>query len=195
LFANILGVVKSNKLPEIVRWSDWSGSGLEHVSLVETTEFTEAHSVTIAGRAPDGFAAIYSARLDSDWRVLEVQASVLGTAESIHLRRNEQGEWFDGNERQLRDLRGAFDVDLSITPLTNTFPIRRLSLAVGDSAEITTAYIAFPGLTVSPDPQRYTRLSSDRYKYEALDTDFVREITVDEHGLVATYPDFFRRIC
>jgi hypothetical protein len=81
-----------------------------------------------------------------------------------------------------------------VTALTNTLPIRRLRLAIGECAEITAAYIAFPELTVSPNPQRYTRLSSDRYRYESLDTDFVREITVDEHGIVITYPDLFHRV-
>ena len=181
-------------LPGIVRWRDWSGSGLEHVYLVEGTQRTDARSVAISGPVSGGFAALYSVRLDSDWRVLEVQASVFGTAESVHLRRSKEGEWFDGSDRLLADLNGAFDVDLSITPLTNTFPIRRLKLAVGDSAVIMAAYIAFPGLTVSPDRQRYTRLSSDRYRYESLDSGFVREITVDEHGLVITYPDLFHRV-
>src|SRR6266481_140963 len=186
--------MKRNALPGIVRWRDWSGSGLEHVFLVAKAECIEAQSVAISGPASGGFAAFYSVRLDSGWRVLEVQASVLGAAGSVHLRRTEEGEWFDGNDRLLADLGGAFDVDLSITPLTNTFPIRRLGLAVGDSAELTAAYIAFPELTVSRDSQRYTRLSSDRYRYESLGSDFVREITVDEHGLVITYPDLFHRV-
>jgi hypothetical protein len=113
---------------------------------------------------------------------------------SVHLRRSKDGEWFDGSDRLLPDFSGAFDVDLSITLLTNTFPIRRLKLAVGGSAEIIAAYIAFPGLTISPDRQRYTRLSPDLYRYESLDSDFVREITVDQPGLVITYPGLFHRV-
>jgi uncharacterized protein len=85
-------------------------------------------------------------------------------------------------------------VDLSITPFTNTLPIRRLRLSVGESADIATAYLAFPRLTISPDLQRYTRVSSNEYRYESLDSDFVREIVVDSNGLVITYPGLFRRI-
>lgn len=183
-------------LPPVVRWRKWSGSGFEHVLLVENGGLTEARSVVISGpdeSAPDGFAALYSIRLDSEWRVMEVTASIHGKAESLHLRRTESGKWLNGEGAALPALDGAFDVDLSITPLTNTIPVRRLGLAIGESAKITAAYVAFPQLVVSLDPQRYTRLTADRYRYESMDTDFVREITVDEHGLVLTYPDLFRR--
>ena len=88
---------------------------------------------------------------------------------------------------------GAIDVDLTITPLTNTLPIRRLDLEVGRSAEIATAYVDFPAMAVSRNPQRYTRLARDRYLFESLDRDFAREIEVDEAGLVVTYPGLFRR--
>jgi uncharacterized protein len=84
-------------------------------------------------------------------------------------------------------------VDIAISPLSNTLPIRRLELAVGESAEITTAYVAVPDLTVVTDPQRYTRLADHEYRYESRDSNFKRVITVDEHGLVVTYPGLFVR--
>jgi hypothetical protein len=50
-------------------------------------------------------------------------------------------------------------------------------------------------LSVTTDPQRYTRLETGkRYRYESLDSDFVREIDIDDDGLVVTYPGLFRRI-
>jgi hypothetical protein len=45
------------------------------------------------------------------------------------------------------------------------------------------------------DRQRYTCLEPLRaYRYESLDSDFVREIQVDQNGLVVTYPGLFRRL-
>jgi len=56
-------------------------------------------------------------------------------------------------------------------------------------------YIRVPDLIVTIDPQRYTCLvAGKRYRYEALDSDFVREIETDENGLVVTYPGLFRRV-
>lgn len=43
-----------------------------------------------------------------------------------------------------------------------------------------------PELTVTVDPQRYTRLSADEYLHEFLDSDFRRTITVDDAGLMVT---------
>jgi uncharacterized protein len=88
---------------------------------------------------------------------------------------------------------GAIDVDLAMTPFTNTLPIRRLGLAVGASADIIVVYVTFPDLAVIADPQRYTRLAERTYRFESLDGGFVRNIEVDEHGLVVTYPGLFRR--
>lgn len=177
-----------------MRWRDWSGSGLEHAVLAASREVIEAHSAVIGGPVEGGFAAVYSLRLDARWNVLEARISLLGTGRRLLLRRAPGGAWFDGDGRPLPELQGATGVDLPITPLTNTLPIRRLGLEVGESAEITAAYIEFPGLTAAPDRQRYTRLSAARYKYESVDSDFVREITVDEHGLVIYYPGLFQRV-
>jgi uncharacterized protein len=97
----------------------------------------------------------------------------------------------DGRER--KDLEAAREVDIAFSPLSNTLPIRRLELAIGESVDITTAYVAVPDLTVRPDLQRYTRLSDHKYRYESRDTKFERVITVDEEGLVVTYPGLFAR--
>jgi hypothetical protein len=55
-------------------------------------------------------------------------------------------------------------------------------------------YVRAPALTVEIDRQRYTCLTPlRRYRYEAVDGTFTREIEVDERGLVVTYPELFRR--
>jgi hypothetical protein len=92
-------------------------------------------------------------------------------------------------------LAGAIDIDISITPFTNTLPVRRLRLKTGQSEDILAVYIQLPELTVTTDRQRYTCLEPNRrYRYESLDSDFTRDIEVDGHGLVVTYPGLFRRV-
>ena len=165
--------------------------------MTDTREGIDVRSVVICGpstSAPEGFGVVYTLQLDSDWCTGEVTASMLGVAKSVHLRRTSTGNWVGDNDTLLPRLDGALDVDLSITPLTNTLPIRRLGLAVAESAELTVAYVSFPELAISAGRQRYTRVAADRYRYESLDSRFVREITVDEHGLVITYPDLFHRV-
>jgi hypothetical protein len=56
------------------------------------------------------------------------------------------------------------------------------------------AYVDFEELNVLPDAQRYTRLAEDLYRYESLDSDFTRDITVDASGFVVEYPGLFERV-
>jgi hypothetical protein len=84
------------------------------------------------------------------------------------------------------------------TPFTNTLPIRRLKLAVGEAADLTVVYVAVtPTLAVRPARQRYTHLrgneDGDRYLYESLERDFKRELLVDRQGLVVDYPGIWER--
>jgi hypothetical protein len=101
----------------------------------------------------------------------------------------------DGSGTALPRLSGAIDIDISITPFTNTLPIRRLNLRRGEFAEILAVYVQLPSLDITTDRQRYTCLEyAKRYRYESVDSDFTREIEVDDHALVVTYPGLFRRV-
>ena len=95
---------------------------------------------------------------------------------------------------ELPQVTGCRDVDLGFTPATNTMPIRRLGLNVGESAEINAAWVRFPELTVERLPQRYTRLAENRYRYESRDSGFTAELEVDEEGLVVTYEGLWERV-
>jgi hypothetical protein len=91
-------------------------------------------------------------------------------------------------------LHGLIDVDLGITPATNTLPIRRLDPAIGETVAVTAAWVRFPELTIEPLPQSYTRLAETRYRYASAGGAFVAEIEVDDLGLVKTYEGGWRRI-
>jgi len=91
--------------------------------------------------------------------------------------------WVEGEEDAR--LRGCTDVDLEISPSTNTIPIRRLNLAVGQASAVTAAWVRFPALTVEPLTQRYTRTGANRYHYAS--GAFATEIEVDDVGLVTGY--------
>ena len=72
--------------------------------------------------------------------------------------------------------------------------MKRLNLAVGDAAEIRTAWVVFPDLEVRSVKQRYRRLSEDRYRYEGLHNGFVAEFDMDDIGFVLHYPEFWERV-
>lgn len=93
------------------------------------------------------------------------------------------GRWLLGGAPR-PDLEGCLDVDLGVTPSTNTLPIRRLGEAGG---EVPAAWVRFPELTLERLEQRYTRLGDGRWRYQA--GAFEAELVVDDRGLVVTYGD------
>ncbi len=110
-----------------------------------------------------------------------------------------------GGPRELAELSGVWagterppqysdcvDVDLSFTPATNTLPIRRLGLDIGEVAEIHVAWLVWPKLSVRRVLQRYARLAEDRYRY--TQDEFEAELTVDRQGLVLEYQGLWRAI-
>jgi hypothetical protein len=82
-------------------------------------------------------------------------------------------------------LKGCTDVDLGCSPSTNTLPIRRLRLGVGNSRTIQAAWVGFPELAVTTSAQTYTRLDEFTYRYES--GTFSAELLVDDYGVVASY--------
>jgi hypothetical protein len=179
----------------IVRWEDWSGKGIEHLVLREGPEEIVAEAVILGTTDDEVFAARYRILCDQSWRVRKVTIGQTGHEGAVELESDGAGNWFDGSATPLPQLASAVDIDIAITPFTNTLPIRRLRLQAGQSADILAVYVQLPGLSVATDRQRYTCLEPNRlYCYESLDSDFTREIEVDGDGLVVTYPGLFRRV-
>lgn len=148
------------------------------------------HGVLVESTIRGGAAACsYTLRATEDWEFTGIVVRAGGR--ELEVRRTDRGWEIAGEARS--DLRDAREVDISASPLSNTLPIRRLRLDVGESADIVTVYIRIPELEVTPDPQRYTRISENEYLYESRDSDFRRSLTVDADGLVVEYPGLFTR--
>jgi uncharacterized protein len=179
----------------IVRWHDWSGKGIEHLVLHEGPDEIVADAAILGTAEDEVFAARYRILCDKSWRVRKAEIVQIGGGSALELASDGAGNWADGSGAPMPQLAGAIDIDIAITPFTNTLPIRRLHLQTGQSGEILVVYVQLPGLTVTTDRQRYTCLESDRrYRYESLDSDFTRDIEVDRDGLVVIYPGLFRRV-
>jgi hypothetical protein len=84
------------------------------------------------------------------------------------------------------------DVDLEASALTNAFPVHRLGLEVGQTAQAPAAYVRAVDVSVQRLEQRYRRLDDDevgqRYRYGAPEFEFECELRYDESGLVLDYP-------
>jgi uncharacterized protein len=136
----------------------------------------------------------YEVFCDENWLTHRVQVErTIGTdTKSLRLTVESRDLWRRSGQ-QLPEIQGCEDVDLAVTPATNTLAIRHLNLQVGNLESVIAAWIKFPELTVQPLSQRYTRIAKDTYRYES-DTGFSAEIVVDDLGLVTAYPNAWERI-
>ena len=170
------------------------GLGLEHLLLGERV----ADSVVLAfdeGRGP--FRLAYRLTWDESWRLRE--ADLVVTTErsttSLYLRTDGRGRWRDGDGRAIDELDGCVDIDIWPTPFTNSFPVRREPMVIGERRQFRMAWVFAPELTVRQQPQAYTRLADRLYLFESLDgSGFSAELPVDEDGIVLDYPGLFRRV-
>ncbi len=170
------------------------GLGLEHLLLAECV----ADSVVLAFDEEHGpFRLTYRLTWDEAWRLRNADLLVATerSTQLVRLRTDGHGQWQDGDGRGIAELDGCVDVDIWPTPFTNSFPIRREPMAVGERRQFRMAWIFAPTLTVHAQPQAYTRLADRLYLFENLDgSGFKAQLPVDEDGIVLDYPALFRRV-
>ncbi len=132
----------------------------------------------------------YVIECDPEWRtrsaVIEGEAG--GSPIRVALTADGAGNWAH-DAAPVPDLSGALDVDLGFTPATNTLPIRRLTLAIGESAHVRSAWFRFPELRLEPLDQTYTREAELTFRYRALvDGElFIARLDTDAFGRVLRY--------
>ena len=182
-----------------VMWSAWDAPGLEHLRLAMHNDGVAADGTVIGVTEGGPFSVAYEVCCDVGWRVRAVRVGVPGSEPpGVDLLSDGEGNWTTSDGRAVAELRGCIDVDISVTPFTNTLPIRRLDLAPMESAELSVAYVEGTELQAWPEPQRYTCLKkSDRgglYRYLSLEGGFTADLPVDADGLVLDYPGLFKRV-
>ena len=134
----------------------------------------------------------YNVACDSSWNTR--RGSVTGWVDDVpvefSIETHDQRWSLNGVE--IPETHGCIDLDLNFSPSTNVLPIRRLNLEVGQHAAVKAAWLRFPTFEFEPLTQIYTRLDRFKYRYASNDGKFVRELTVNEVGLVTDYPGLWQ---
>lgn len=184
-----------------VIWRLLDGVGLEHCRLVWTEHGPILSGIVVATDGREPVTLEYSVHCDRHWHTREATVNVNRAnetyPESLRLEADGDGSWWrlEGETRiALPQLAGCLDVDIAVTPATNTLPVRRLDLAPGGKVDVTAAWIVFPELEVTTLPQTYARLDSNRYRYRSHKHDFVALLELDELGLVRSYESLWERV-
>ena len=173
-------------------WAPVHGAGIEHCRVKGNV--ADGVVVGLRDRAP--FRARYAVEWDDGWRTRSVRVDLLDEAKTLVLVADGDGTWRTAEGKPIAPLHGCLDVDISVTPFTNTLPVRRLDLAPLQSVELTVAYVEVPALRVGVGTQRYTCLvrRDDGTMHRYASGKFAADIVLDADGLVVEYPRLFTRV-
>ena len=179
-----------------VLWRRVDQPALEHFRLWQRADGVRLEGTVVGMHARVPTTVEYEVVCAADWTTTRAVIAVVwgGVRNRIELVADAERRWWvDGEE--IPGIAGCADVDIGVTPSTNTLPIRRLALAAGESRDVTAAWVRVgPDLAVQPLAQRYTRLVGGRYRYESAGGAFATVLSVDEAGVVVRYPPAWERV-
>jgi hypothetical protein len=173
-----------------MRWRRLDVPGREEARLEQTAEGWRLTGRIEADEASVRAQLTYVIDCERDWRTRRavVTGSASGAPIRFELAADGHGHW-TLNGAPLPVVEGALDIDLGFTPATNLLPIRRLGLAVGQRADVRTAWLRFPELRVEALEQSYRREAARVFRYDAVvdGEQFQARLDTDEFGRVLLY--------
>lgn len=176
-----------------MRWRRLDVPGTDHCTLVPllsgwrlegTAEFAD----------PRGAARLdYTVSADDRWRTVSgaVHGSVGTRPVALDIERTQDHGW-RVNGRVVPELGGLVDLDLGFTPATNLFPLRRLALRIGESADAAAAWLDEERWVLRRLPQRYERRAEDAWWYKSPEGEYEGLLRVNADGFVTEYPGLWR---
>ena len=120
-----------------VMWQRLDLPGSDYCSLLRTAAGWRLAGVAVATFDGTPLCADYVVECDESWCTRETTLNIdtNGAKRQLHIVTEGNGSW-SVNGQAVDGVRGSIDVDLNVTPATNTLSLRRLNLEIGASAEV-----------------------------------------------------------
>ena len=180
------------KAREVV-WVSTKPPGVEHCTVLKGGSGWILEG-TLVRRFKEGTSLVtYHIETDSVWRTKKVgiQQVLQGKRRGLELMVR-GSKWYRGG-KEVTSVRGCIDVDLEASPVTNSLPIRRGRMKIGQKVDLTAAWIRFPSLKLVPFRQGYEKLGPREYRYRSA-SGFTADLDVDDFGLVSRYGGFWTAV-
>ena len=193
-------LVSPRELPGTAAWRHLDARvGFEVVFLQREKDGYQLDGHSAAMDDGQAWGIRYTLGVDASWATRSahiIGRSAIGASE-VELEADGTGRWWVNGERAPH-LDGCLDVDLEASAFTNTLPVQRLALNVGQQADAPAAYVRALDLRVERLEQSYLRLPDEgrnsHYGYVSPAFDFSAELVYDEFGLVLDYPGIAARV-
>jgi hypothetical protein len=170
------------------RWILWQGliaPSMERFIAGGSAGGFEFSGLILQAHEESPYVVRYAIEVDAAWRTRKVEVELEdGGQQGLSLTADGEGNWSHNGER-LEQVAGCIDVDLEWSPSTNTLPIRRLELAIGETKSVAAAWVRFPSLEVQRIEQSYERLAERRFRYRS--GRFTADLAVDEDSMILQY--------
>jgi uncharacterized protein len=187
-------VDKMANMQKNILWTGIEYHSMENCIVTISDKGSEISSSVVGAYANKLYRVEYRIGTNQYWETtfFELRSQLDNTVEMINFRKEGTETWYVNGQPDEK-FKGCIDIDISLTPFTNTLPINRLKLSEKEGEQIMVLYVDVLGRKIMPVRQKYTRLSQNSYKYENVPNDFEAVIAVDELGLVVGYPGLFKR--
>lgn len=139
------------------------------------------------------FNCEYRIETTTEWttKSFEIRYTLNGISHTISALH--ETDWIVNGETR-PEFRNCTDIDITLTPFTNSLPINRLKLQNSKPQQIEVLYIDVLKNTFRIAQQQYTKRSASVYNFQNVPNDFEADIIVDNDGFVKHYPELFERI-
>jgi len=178
-----------------ILWTGRKYYSLENCLVNTTGSGTEIKSTIIGMHGGTIYHVEYQIITNGNWETIFFELNNRHSNLTNHLKfeGDGRGNWVT-NGKPADQFTSCIDIDIPLTPFTNSLPINRLKLRQGEGQEIQVIYLDLLQNEVKPVRQKYTRLSKSEYQYQNVPNEFEARIEVDELGLVVDYPELFVRL-
>lgn len=151
------------------------------------------HSIIEGNQAMD-VRCEYEIKTTPAWKVVSFEIENSFNKISHHISGSHTGTGWIINNRLHEEFKNCVDIDITLTPFTNSLPINRLDLAVDKPQKIEVVYLDVLKNNIRVAHQQYTKKSETNYNFQNIPNDFEANIITDNKGFVVHYPELFERI-
>ena len=164
----------------VQRITGWIPGSAEHSVIRVTDDGIHFEGVVLGGSIDEPFAVRYAVMADLESRCRGVTARAIGSPLLLELFADGTGSWTDADGHVIRELDGAIDVDLGVTPVTHALTMRRLGLGIWEAAQVQVACLDVLAGEIELAERRYERVGEDRFRIEESATGAGRECRADD---------------
>jgi len=177
-----------------ILWTGREYHSLENCLIRESISGVDISSIIIGHYEEKIYKVAYHIKTNIHWETVffEIISQHSNQTQTISYESDGKGNWTNAGQ-PLSRFKDCIDIDIRVTPFTNTLPIRRLQLKPRETREIQVLYFDLLDMQIMPVSQKYTCLSATEYHYENIPNDFEANIQVDRSGFVVDYSSLFVR--